>query len=97
MVLQALPEKDVLYQTDRKTFRDFLQRFEAGCMKQPRIKERLKTSKADISKESPVILVFTVIIGMSAVWRETRLRVIESRSTIRSITKEAETRSQVTS
>jgi hypothetical protein len=50
MVPQALPEKDVLYQTDRKTFRDFLQRFEAGCMKRPRMKERLKTLKADIMK-----------------------------------------------
>jgi hypothetical protein len=69
IVLQALPEKDVLYPTDRKTFRDFLQRFEAGCMKRPRMKERLKILKADIRKKSPVILVFTVIIGMSAVWR----------------------------
>jgi hypothetical protein len=69
MVLQALPEKDVLYPTDRKTFRDFLQRFEAGFMKRPRMKERLKTLKADIRKNIPVILVFQVIIGMSAVWR----------------------------
>jgi hypothetical protein len=33
------------------------------------MKERLKTLKADKRKKSPVILVFTVIIGMSAVWR----------------------------
>jgi hypothetical protein len=50
-------------------FRDLLQRFEAECMKRPRMKERLEILKADIRNNVRTILLFHFIIGSSAVRR----------------------------
>jgi hypothetical protein len=69
--------------------RDFQLRFEVGCMKRPRMKERLEKLKADIRKRVLLSYFFHSLSEGVQFGGETHLWFIGSRSSIRCITIEA--------
>jgi hypothetical protein len=72
-----------------QSFRDLLQLFEAGCMKRPRMKERLEKLKADIRKRVLLSYCFHSLSEGVQFGGETHLWVVGSRSIILRITIEA--------